>query len=211
MNRTWPGLCLMGLLALASTGTAADQDQGVRQLEKVAMRADATAQAMLDTQLQLMKTMDVYNGLLAPDAKDRKGLYKKLQQELANTEKRRAEIKVRADEMRGEAEILFQSWTDSLPAIEDASLRKRSEERQGKMRAAIADIATVAQKAAELCVPVIKLLQDHVAYLAHDLNVGAITSLAHDADKANKEVQELSVRIDEAVTSAHGKIAVLRP
>jgi len=191
--------------------TARGQDAGVKQLEKVVGRAETTVEAIGATQLQLTKTMDVYNALMAQDAKDRKGLYKKLQAEMAGTEKRRGEIKVRADEMRGESEILFQSWTDSLRLIENPDLRKRSEERQAKLRAAFAEIAATGQKAADLYVPVMKTLQDQVAFLGHDLNAGALASLEQDAVKLNKQVQELSKRMDETIIIANGTISTLRP
>lgn len=204
-------LCVAGSLALLSVGIASAQDQGVKQLEKVVMRAGTAVQVIVETQLQLGKTMDAYNALMAEDAKDRKSLYKKLQSEIAATEKKRSEIRMRADEMRGESEILFQSWTDSLPAIESADLRKRSEERQAKTRAALAEVDATGKKALELYVPVMKTLQDHVAFLAHDLTNPAIASLATDAAKLNQEVQVLSKRIDDTVVAANATIANMRP
>jgi hypothetical protein len=203
--------CFSGAALLALAVTAQGQDLGVKQLEKVVTRAGTAVQTIVDTQLQLMKTMDVYNSLMAPDAKDRKALYRKLQVEMATTEKKRGEIRMRTDEMRGEAEILFQSWTDSLRAIENADLRKRSEERQNKTRATLAEVETTGHKAAELYVPVMKTLQDHVAYLGHDLTTPAILSLEPDAAKLNKQVQDLSKRMDETVTVANGTIATMRP
>jgi hypothetical protein len=148
---------------------------------------------------------------MADDATDRKGLYKKLQSEMATTEKRRSEIAVRADEMKAEADTLFKSWADSAAAISDADLRKRSDERLAKTKASFAEIGTVGEKAKELYAPVMKALQDQVTYLGHDLNPSAVASLKPNAVKLNDQAKELVKRIDDTITTANTAIGALRP
>jgi hypothetical protein len=177
----------------------------------LAKKAGATVEAIANTKVQLMKTMDVYNGLMADGATDRKGAYKKLQSEMQATEKRRSEITLKADEMKAEADALFKSWTDSMAAISDADLRKRSEERLVKTKASFAEIGTVGQKATELYGPVMKALQDQVTYLGHDLNPTAVASLKPNAAKLNDDAKELAKRIDDTITTANTAISALRP
>jgi hypothetical protein len=203
-------LALAAAIAVASMA-AAQQDQGVKQVEALVKASGSTVQAISQTKLQLMKTMDVYNALLADDAKDRKKLYRELQKEMETTEKRRAEIATRAGAMTTEAEVLFKSWEASAAAIASESLRARSEERLNQTRAAYADIGSVGQKAAQLYEPVMRTLADQVKYLGHDLNAGAVASLKPDADRLNKKVQELGKAIDDAVTTANAKINAIRP
>jgi hypothetical protein len=203
-------LALAAAIAVASMA-AAQQDQGVKQVEALVKASGSTVQAISQTKLQLMKTMDVYNALLADDAKDRKKLYRELQKEMETTEKRRAEIATRAGAMTTEAEVLFKSWEASAAAIASESLRARSEERLNQTRAAYADIGSVGQKAAQLYEPVMRTLADQVEYLGHDLNAGAVASLKPDADRLNKKVQELGKAIDDAVTTANAKINAIRP
>jgi DUF2959 family protein len=213
MKRT--GLVRMGLAVagvVAVTGLArAQQDAGVKQVEALVKASGSTVQAISETKLQLMKTMDVYNALLADDAKDRKKLYKDLQKEMESTEKRRAEIATRAGAMRGEADTLFKSWETSAASIESESLRKRSEDRLKQTKATYAEIGAVGQKAGELYQPVMKTLADQVKYLGHDLNPAAVATLKPDAEKLNKRVQELGKAIDETVTTANTKITAIRP
>jgi hypothetical protein len=197
------------VLSFAVAGRS--QDEGVKQVEQLAKKAGATVEAIANTKVQLMKTMDVYNGLMADGATDRKGAYKKLQSEMQATEKRRSEITLKADEMKAEADALFKSWTDSMAAISDADLRKRSEERLVKTKASFAEIGTVGQKATELYGPVMKALQDQVTYLGHDLNPTAVASLKPNAAKLNDDAKELAKRIDDTITTANTAISALRP
>ena len=114
----FPRVALAIATAVTVAGLArAQQDQGVKQVEALVKASGSTVQAIAQTKLQLMKTMDVYNALMADDAKDRKKMYRDLQKEMENTEKRRAEITTRAGAMTTEAEALFKSWETSAAAI----------------------------------------------------------------------------------------------
>jgi len=206
-----PAALACGVLATGAGSPVAAQDEGVKQVEQVIKKCGATVSSIADTRLQLKKTMDVYNALLADDATDRKGLYKKLQKEMESTEKKRAEIPTRASEMDAEAQALFESWADSAAAIESPDLRKRSEERLEKTKTRYAEIGTVGKEAADLYEPVMKTLRDQVAYLGHDLNASAVASLKPDAAKLNTQVDELYKRIDDTITTANTNIGTLRP
>lgn len=186
-------------------------DGGVKQLEQLTKKARATVEAIASTKVQLQKTMDVYNALVADDATDRKGLYQKLQSEMETTEKRRAEIAVRADAMKAEADALFKGWADSAAGISDPDLRRRSDERLARTKATFADVATVGQRTSELYGPVMKAFQDQVTYLGHDLNPSAVASLKPNAVKLNDQAGELVKRIDDTITTANTAISALRP
>jgi DNA repair exonuclease SbcCD ATPase subunit len=198
-------------VVLSFAVAAPSQDEGVKQVEQLTKKAGATVEAIANTKLQLMKTMDVYNGLMADDVKDRKSLYKKLQSEMDNTDKRRAEITLRADEMRAEADTLFKSLSDSAAAISSAELRKKSEERLEETKASYDRIGTVGQKAIDLYGPVMKALQDQVTYLGHDLNPSAVASLKPEAAKLNEQANELVKRIDDTISTTNTAIGELRP
>ena len=202
---------IAAVTGVAVAGLARAQDEGVKQVEALVKASGSTVQAISQTKLQLMKTMDVYNALVADDAKDRKKLYKDLQKEMENTQKRRAEITARAGTMATEADTLFKSWETSTAAIESESLRKRSEERLKNTKASYAEIGTAGKKAAELYDPVMKSLADKVQYLGHDLNAQAVASLKPDSEKLNKDVEKLGKAIDDTITTTNTKINALRP
>ena len=206
------GAALVGAaLALALTANAPAQDTGVKQVEQLVKKANATVAAIGATKLQLTKTMDVYNSLLSDTATDRKDLYKKLQKEMESTEKKRAEIAVKRAEMDTEAETLFKAWQDSAAAISDANLRKRADDRLSQTKARYAEIATAGSSAAELYTPVMKALGDQVTFLGHDLNPSAVATLKPDAAKLNKQSEELVKRIDAMMANANQTIAGLQP
>lgn len=209
-GRIWRGAAVLAALTLSAMA-AAQSTEGVKQTERLVKASGSTVQAIADTKLQLMKTMDVYNALMADDAKDRKKLYSGLQKEMAAADKRRAAIGEQAAVMKSEAKVLFDQWATSTAAIENPDLRKRSEERLEAAKASYAEIETVGQKAAELYGPFMKDLQDQVTFLGHDLNPSAVASLKPEAAKLNQKAETLTKSIDDTITTANQKIRALRP
>jgi hypothetical protein len=209
-GRLWRGVAVMAMLALAATA-GAQSDEGVKQVEALVKASGNTVQAIADARLQLTKTLDVYNSLMADDAKDRKKLYNNLQKEMANTEKRRAKIREESAKMGQAANTLFGQWANSAAAIESPDLRQKSEDRLEATKASYAEIGTVAGKAAEVYEPFMKALQDQVTFLGHDLNAAAIASLEPEAAKINEQARKLIKGIDDTITTANKNIGALRP
>lgn len=209
-RRPWRGVAVLAVLALAATA-GAQSDEGVKQVERLVKASGNTVKAIADTKLQLTKTLDVYNALMADDATDRKKLYNSLQKEMENTENRRAKISEEAATMKAEADTLFKQWTDSAAAIENADLRKKSDERLAATKASYAEIGTVGQKASDLYGPFMKDLQDQVTFLGHDLNADAVASLKPEAAKINEKAKKLIQSIDDTITTANTNIGALRP
>jgi len=207
---SWRYLAALPILAVAGLA-AAQSNEGVKQVERLVKASGTTVKAIADTKVQLMKTMDVYNALMADDAKDRKKLYGTLQKEMANVDKQRAKIDDESAAMKAEADALFRQWTESSAAIDSADLRQRSEERLQNTKSSYAEIETVGQRAAELYGPFMNDLQDQVTYLGHDLNPGAVASLKPEAAKLNEKASALIERIDDTIATTNRKIDALRP
>jgi hypothetical protein len=197
------------LLGLA--GLAEAQDQGVKEVQQLVKRANSTVSAINDTKTQLQKTMAAYDAVLAPDVKDRRGAYKKLQKEMANTEKKRATVAQKSQEMNTQADTVFKSWEGSTAEIQNADLRTRSQERLTETKARYSEISKTGQEAVDLYGPFMKSLQDQVTYLGSDLNASAVASLAPDAAKLKARADELYAAIDKTTAAANSNIAALKP
>jgi hypothetical protein len=198
------------LIIFGSIGVGVAQDEGVKQVEQLIKTANAGVESINDTKLQLQKTMDAYNAVLAPDVKDRRDAYKKLQKEMATSEKKRAVVSTRNGELNVEAGKLFKNWEASTAAIQDPELRQRSQQRLAQAKARYSEIQANGQGAARLYTPFMKALQDQTTYLGHDLNPGSVASLKPEADKLNAQAKELYFAIDKTTAAANNNISQLR-
>ena len=206
MRRTLLGISIM-IFGSALVGMA--QDEGVKQTQELIKKAKSGVESITDAKLQLQKTMVAYNAVLAPDVKDRRDAYKKLQKEMATSEKKRVAVSTRAGEMNTEADKLFKSWEASTAAISNPDLRQRSEQRLTTAKQRFGEIQTTGQSASALYAPFMNSLQDQVTFLGHDLNPGAVAALKPDADRLNDQAQELYALIDKTTATANSNISRL--
>src|SRR4029453_13790503 len=206
MTKTVFGVSLM-IVGASLVGVA--QDEGVKQVQQLIKKANSVIESITAAKVQLQKTMEAYNAVLAPDVKDRRDAYKKLQKEMATSDKKRAEVSTRANEMNTEADKLFKSWEGSTAAISDPDLRQRSEQRLTAAKERFGEIRTNGQKASELYATFMKSLQDQVTFLGHDLNPSAVAALKPNAEKLNAQAQELFAAIDMATAAANDNISKL--
>jgi len=212
MNQRHSSKRLIAGVAMLIFGTVfvvSAQDEGVKQIQLLIKKANAGVESIDDAKQQLQKTMDAYNAVLAPDVKDRKDAYKKLQKEMATADKKRTEVSAKTGEMNAEADKLFKSWQGSTAAIQTPELRQRSEVRLKNAQERFADIRKTGQSASSLYAPFMKTLQDQVTFLGHDLNPGAVASLKPDADKLNAQAKELYSAIDKVTAAANNNITKL--
>ena len=206
LARTISGIALI-IVGTVAIGFA--QDEGVKQVQQLIKKANAGVESITDTKVQLQKTMEAYNAVLAPEVKDRRDAYKKLQKEVTETEKKRAMVATRNGEMNVEANTLFKNWEGSTAAIQDPGLRQRSQDRLAQAKKRYNEIQANGQGAARLYTPFMKALQDQVTYLGHDLNPTAVASLKPEADKLNAQAKELYSAIDKTTAAATNNISQL--
>ena len=203
MNHRQGRVTLIIVAAIFATQLAVSaQDEGVKQIEQLIKKANAQIESINDAKQQLQKTMNAYNQVLDPNVKDRRDAYKKLQKEMSESEKKRAEVSARSMEMNTEADKLFKSWEGSTSGIQSPELRERSVQRLKRTQDRFSELRQTGRQAADLYAPVMKTLQDQVGYLGHDLNAGAVATLKPDADKLNAQAQELYTAIDKVTAAA---------
>jgi DNA repair exonuclease SbcCD ATPase subunit len=209
MNFRQSAALIAGTMLLGTPSLLWGQDDGVKRIAQLIKKANAQVQSINDAKQQLEKTVTAYNAVLAPDAKDRRSLYKKLQQELSTTDKKRAEVSAKSTEMNADADQLFKSWEASTSGIQSPELKQRSLDRLNHTRDRFAELRKTGQSAVDLYTPFMKTLQDQVTYLGHDLNPGAVASLKPDADKLNGQAKDLFAAIDKVTSAAHDNITRL--
>lgn len=211
--------CLLPLafLWIAAPLAAADLGQmvsgeppGVHQTEKLAKKAEKMIDEVEKAQQQVRETLTSYDALLFGNATDLRKPYRALDAELDRCDKRREAVRRRADAARAEATDYFRAWAGSLPLIESADLRARSEARLRDSKARFDGIIDAGLRAAAAYQPFVGRLRDQWTYLGHDLNPSGLESLRPDARKLADEGQSLLVEIDQSLRQAREYVASIR-
>jgi chromosome segregation ATPase len=196
-------------MAIGTAVGLSAEEEGLKQIQQLIKKANAGVESITDAKQQLQKTMNAYNAVLAPDVKDRRDAYKKLQKEMSTADKKRADVSSKATQMNEEADKLFKGWQSSTAAIQNPELRQRSEARLRRAQDQFAEIRQTGQNASGLYAPFMKALQDQVTFLGHDLNSSAVASLKPEAEKLNVQAKDLYAAIDQVTAAANNNITRL--
>jgi hypothetical protein len=199
------------VIALGAAMGVRAQDQGVKQVEQLIKKSNAVLHSIEDTKAQVQHTMDAYNLVVAPETKDRKSAFNKLNKEIEETKKKRDDIPKRVDEANGEADTLFKGWADAAASISDPDLKAKSQKRLTDAKARHAEIQADAQKAGTLYNTFMKSLADRVTFLGHDLNDASVASMKPESAKLNTQATELYAAIDKVTGALATSIAKLSP
>ena len=198
-------------IAFGTTLTVRAQNEGVKQVEQLIKKATAVQKSIDETKVELQKTMDAYNVVVAPETTDRKSAYKKLNKQMESTQEKRAEIPKQVDAMNVEADTLFKGWAESAKGISDPDLKAQSQKRLTDAKARLADIQADAAKAGSLYNTFMTALQDRITFLGHDLNDTAVAKLKPGDAKLTAQATDLYAAVDKVSAALASDIQRLSP
>ena len=199
------------VLSLFASVAVASSQSSVKQTERLAKRAQDTVKAVDETRQQIEKTLGLYNSIVQNQAEDTKKAYSDLGKWVEECEKKRANAGSKTDAMETEAHTFFAEWTQSLDAITNPDLRKRSQDRLNDTRLRYNDILKIGRQAGGEFDVFVGSLRDQYVYLGYDLNPAALASLSGDAKQVNTQAAALFAKIDETVKMAQEYITSLQP
>jgi Protein of unknown function (DUF2959) len=198
-----------GLGALAALPALGQSGQELAQ--KLTKSVESTVKSIGETRQQLEKTLAGYNSIMEQTAKDTKDAYKSLGKDIADSEKRVGDARIKVDEMNAEAQRHFTAWKENAAAITDAGLRKRSEERLADAQARYQKIESAGKDARQSFDALMSDLKNQATFLGSDLNAGAITALKPDAAKFNTRAKAVFQKIDGVNKMFDDYVASMKP
>jgi len=108
--------------------------------------------------------------------------------------------------MQAAAKPVFEHWQKSLTTIGNERLRKRSELRYAVAKERYDAIASVAVPAQQQFDGYVKALRDHAAFLANDLNSGAIEDIQEEVKIVAKTARELDRSMESCLAAARAYV-----
>jgi len=197
-------------MALAVVPVGA-QDEGLKLTERLIKSSGDTVKSIVETKIQISKTLGVYNDLRGDAVKDRRRAYRSLVKEMENCDKRVAKVREQTAGMNGDASAYFKDRGASLEKIASEDLRKLAGDRLDDSKTRFEAVLAAGRAAGEDYQALMAKLRDQVLFLGHDLNPTAVASLEKDAGELNAQAKQLFGKIDETVTSFNEYIKSLRP
>lgn len=194
-------------LALVLSGCArtyyiAMEKFGVEKRDILASRIDDTKKAQNEAKEQFKSALEQYRSVVAVDGGDLEQVYDRLNKEYKDSVASAEAVKQRVDAVESVAEDLFREWEREVGEYADAGLRARSKTLLGQTRADYARLMTTMRDAEQTLDPVLRLFNDQVLFLRHNLNARAIGSLEAELESIERATANLIREMERAIDEA---------
>ncbi len=159
---------------------------------------------------QLKTTLEAFQELTGFEGGNLEKVYKKLNGEFVDSEKRAKDLSDRIASIDQVAGDLFAEWDKEISGMKDKGLRTRSQQMLRETRGRHQQYLKRMQQTDRKMQPVLQGFRDQVLFLKHNLNAKAIGSLKATATKMDGEVGVLIQDIEGSMREADSFIDSLK-
>jgi hypothetical protein len=205
---------LVAIVAAAAVGLACDaiyykamRKIGKEKRDILVSRVKEARASQAEAQQEFKTALERFQEIVQVEGGSLEDKYKKLNQELQDSEDRARKVKDRIDAVRNVSKDLFKEWNDELGKYSDRALRQESErELRETRRRTEALIASMARAHARV-EPILQPLRDRVLFLKHNLNARALGALTRELGTVRTGVDELIADMQRSIAEADAFIA----
>ncbi len=187
-------------------------------MEKIGReKRDILAQRVVDgrkdqekAKRQIQTTMEAFQELTGFQGGDLEKVYKKLNGEYEDAEKRAGEVSERIRSIEKVSNDLYAEWEKEIGEIRDSSLRSSSRKMLRETQQGVAGVLKRMRVVEARMKPVLSRFRDKVLYLKHNLNARALRSLEDTRVEMDTDVDALVRDIDRSIEEADAFIAAMK-
>jgi len=217
-NHSWSGLVLLAWLAIlplilsgcADTYYGAMEKVGIHKRDIMIDRVENARDAQEDAQEQFKSALEQFNSVVQLKDTDLKRAYDKLNTEYEASKDAADNVSERIDKVEAVAGALFEEWQAELDLYQNAELRRSSKMKLEKTRGRYKEMLSSMHQAEKSMEPVLRIFQDNVLYLKHNLNAQAIGSLKGEFASLKSEINRLVTQMNQAIEKSNTFIADIK-
>lgn len=143
-------------------------------------RVESARDSLEEAKEQFQTALEKFSALTHFDGGDLEDVYLQLKLEFDYSKAKALAVKDRIDAIQDVAEALFIEWESELEQYSNRSLKSSSRQKLKLTQQHYGQLITAMRRAESKIEPVLRVFQDQVLYLKHNLNAKAIASLEHE-------------------------------
>ena len=172
---------------------------GSKESQKLLEYSQGARDALTAMKKEVGSAMDLYNTLIAAEAKKSESTYKKLTQAISKSEKAADKSGSSIEKMQKQAKKVYSAWEKELEGYENEQLKELGVQRLDASRQTNDAMAEKMKSVGEAYNSFISSLNDQVKFMARDLSPDAMSALQGVAQELNVMAEDLFAQIDAAL------------
>lgn len=196
----------MGMLSLAagcsSMYYSGMEKLGIEKREILVDRIEAAKEDQLASKEQFSDALEAFRAVVNVKPSELANLYDNLKSEYDDSAASAEDIRDRIDSVKRVAEDLFDEWQDEIERYDNASFKRQSQQKLTQAKTTYQDYIRAMDKAESKLAPALKVMEDHVLFLKHNLNAQAITNISAELSDIELNVESLLQAIEQSIDEA---------
>lgn len=202
--------CAFVLSGCSSAYYAAMEKVGVHKRDILIDRVEEARDAQLHSQQEFKDALDQLSQLVNFHGGSLQQRYEALASQYQDSQQAAAEVTERINKVELVAFDLFAEWENELSQYQNKQLRNDSKKKLLDTKRQFNALLKVMRRAESKMPPVLRVLNDNVLYLKHNLNAKAIGALETEFGLLQQDVQTLLTDMNRAIAESNQFIAVMQ-
>lgn len=200
----------LGLSSCSSTYYSAMEKVGKHKRDIMVDRVEAARDSQTEAQEQFKSALEQFDSVVKLKETDLKKAYDRLNDEYENSQDAADKVSSRIDKVESVAEALFEEWEDELEQYQSRELRRSSKDQLKRTKSRYREMLASMHQAEASMEPVLRIFNDNVLFLKHNLNAQAIGSLQSEFANLKGEIDILIRKMNAAIESSNKFIADIK-
>ena len=178
------------------------ESAGHHKRDILVTRVEHARDSLEEAKAQFQTALDRFSQLTQFEGGDLADVYRQLKLEYDYSNAKAQAVQDRIDAVEDVAHALFQEWEAELEQYTNRSLRASSRQKLKLTQQHYGQLITAMRRAESKIDPVLRVFQDQVLYLKHNLNARAIASLERELRVMSAGVAGLIGAMERSISRA---------
>ena len=179
------------------------EQAGHHKRDILVTRVEQARDSLEEAKTQFQTALEKFSQLTQFDGGNLETVYRQLKIEFDYSQSRAQLVQERIGAVESVARALFREWEDELEQYSNRSLRSSSRQKLRMTQQHYLQLINAMRKAEGKIDPVLRVFQDQVLFLKHNLNARAIDSLEHELNTMSQGVSGLIGAMERSISRAN--------
>ncbi|WP_415054655.1 DUF2959 domain-containing protein [Halopseudomonas sp.] len=183
---------------------------GVHKRDIMVDRVESVQEAQTDAKEQFESALAEFRSIIQIKDQDLAARYDRLNGEYEDSKAAAKSVSQRVDAVEDVSEALFDEWEDEIDLYSSANLKRQSAAKLSQTRQQYKGLIRSMRSAEARMEPVLRVFQDQVLFLKHNLNARAIDSLQGELGTIETDVAQLIREMEKSIAESEAFISSLQ-
>lgn len=182
---------------------------GIPKRDVMVHRVKKARDTQEETKEQFKSALEQFTAMTDFKGGDLEDTYKRLNDSYEESKSKADEVKGRIADIESVSEALFTEWKEEITQYSNQSMKQSSQQKLVATQAHYKQLITSMKQAEAKIEPVLRVFQDQVMFLKHNLNARAIASLKGELGNIRSDVSTLVASMEKSINEANSFIKTM--